>query len=248
MAKNPFSTPSSRRSFPLARVSVAALLGACAVLAFGFYGPLSDAHAVLATEHRTLYEAQSGTEQQLKTTTQQLLDAKKERDELSAKMEAVEQEHSKREADVRTVAQAVEAKLASSIKAKVVVVEPTDDGVTLVIDDSRLFRPTEATVHRPGTKLLCAIGKALKDLDVDFTVGAHVAASKVTDVKLRRDYPTTWELTSAKAASATRILVQCGLPSKASAAMGLGHTRPNPDADAKSSGELRLMLESKTAR
>ena len=246
MAKDPFSNPSTaNRRFPLGRIAIGLLIAACATLAFGFYGPLSSAHAVLASEHESLNQTQSDTEQQLKTTTDQLLETKKERDELAAAMKTVEQERSDRKAKVDDIGKAVESKLASSIKAKVVVVEPTDDGVTLVIDDSRLFRSTEATLHRPGTRLLCAVAKALKGLEVDFKVAAHSQASKVTDTRLRRDYPTTWELTAAKAASATRLLVQCGLPAKSTAALGLGHSRPNPDADKKSLGELRLVLTHK---
>lgn len=210
--------------------------------AFGYYLPLSDAHALLAKEHRALSEAAGGTKAQLEKTTEQLLAAKSERDELQSAIEKVETERASGKAALDVVTKNVETKLASSIKAKVVVVEPAADRVTLFIDDSRVFKPGEVQPHKPGQTLLCAIAKGLKDVEVDFYVGQHSQANKVTDVALKRNYPTTWELTAARAGAAARTMVGCGLPEKATRAVGLGHAQPNPDADAKSTGETRIAL------
>jgi chemotaxis protein MotB len=241
MAKDPFSGPGGRK-LTAGRIALGLVIVGSLTLAFGYYLPLSEAHALLAKEHRALSEAANGTKSQLEKTTEQLLSTKGERDELKAAMTKVEEERASGKAALDALTRGLESKLASSIKAKVVVVEPAKDRVTLVIDDSRLFRPNEVQPHRPGQTLLCATAKALKDVDTEYFIGAHSQLDKVTDIALKRNYPTTWELTAARAAGAARAMTQCGLSEKATRAVGLGHAQPNPDADKKSTGELRITL------
>jgi flagellar motor protein MotB len=241
MAKDPFAGPATRK-LTAGRVALGLVLISSVTFAFGYYLPLSDAHTLLAKEHRALSEAANGTKAQLEKTTEQLLSAKSERDDLQAVMKKVETERASGKTALDTITQSVETKLASSIKAKVVVVEPAADRVTLFIDDSRVFKPNEVQPHKPGQTLLCAIAKGLKDVDVDFHIGEHSQANKVTDVTLKRNYPTPWELTAARAGAAARTMVGCGLPEKATRAVGLGHAQTNSDAGAKSTGEIRIAL------
>jgi chemotaxis protein MotB len=241
MAKDPFAGPGTRK-LTAGRVALGVVLIGSVTFALGYYLPLSDAHALLAKEHNALSEAASGTKAQLEKTTEQLLSAKSERDELQTALAKVETERASGKAALDAITKSVETKLASSIKAKVVVVEPAGDRVTLFIDDSRIFKPNEVQPHKPGQTLLCAIAKGLKEVDVDFFVGEHSKVNKVTDVTLKRNYPTTWELTAARAGAAARTMVGCGLPEKATRAVGLGHASPNPDADPKSTGEIRIAL------
>lgn len=241
MAKDPFSG-SGERKLTVGRVALGLTLIGTFTFALGYYMPLSDAHALLAKEHRALSEAAEGTKTQLEKTTEQLLAAKAERDEFEGAVKKVEAERASGKAAISQITSSVESKLASSIKAKIVVVEPAGDRVTLYIDESRVFRPNEVQPHRPGQTLLCAIAKGLKDVEAEYFVGAHSQANKVTDVILKRNYPTTWELTAARAAGAARSLTQCGLPEKRTRAVGLGHSQPNPEADKKSTGELRVAL------
>jgi len=241
MAKDPFAGPGTRK-LTAGRVVLGVGLIGSVTFALGYYLPLSDAHALLAKEHRALSEAASGTKAQLEKTTEQLLSAKGERDELEAAMKKVEADRASGKAALENITKSVEAKLASSIKAKVVVVEPASDRVTLFIDESRVFKPNEVQPRKPGQTLLCAIAKSLKDVEADFYVGQHSQVNKVTDVTLKRNYPTTWELTSARAGAAARTMVGCGLPEKATRAVGLGHARPNPEAEPKSTGEIRIAL------
>lgn len=241
MAKDPFSSTGTRK-LTAGRVAFGLVLIASVTLALGYYMPLSEAHALLAKEHRALSEAANGTKAQLEKTTQQLIEAKEERDELQGAIKKVEAERASGKSALDQITKSVETKLASSIKAKVVVVEPAADRVTLFIDESRIFKPSEVQPHKPGQTLLCTVAKGLKDVEVDFNVGAHSQVNKVTDLVLKRNYPTTWELTGARAGSAARTMVQCGLPEKATRAVGLGHADPNPEADKKSTGELRIAL------
>lgn len=241
MAKDPFSSTGTRK-LTAGRVAFGLVLIASVTLALGYYMPLSEAHALLAKEHRALSEAANGTKAQLEKTTQQLIEAKEERDELQGAIKKVEAERASGKSALDQITKSVETKLASSIKAKVVVVEPAADRVTLFIDESRIFKPSEVQPHKPGQTLLCTVAKGLKDVEVDFNVGAHSQVNKVTDLVLKRNYPTTWELTAARAGSAARTMVQCGLPEKATRALGLGHADPNPEADKKSTGELRIAL------
>lgn len=243
MAKDPFSSPGAKSRFSFGRVAFGVLLLGTITFGAGYYAPLSSAHALLAKEHRSLSETAVGTAAQLEKVTEQLIATKKERDEFEASLEKVAEAQKSKKAGLELVTQAVESKLASSIKAKVVTVEPTTDRVTLIIDDSRLFHPTDMQPHRPGGTLLCAIAKGLKDVDATFSVGAHSQANKVKEAKLKVAYPSTWEFTAARAGAAVRALVACGLPEKKTRAVGLGHAQPNSEADKKSTGELRLVLE-----
>lgn len=243
MAKDPFSNPAAKSRFSFGRVAFGVLLLATITFGAGYYAPLTNAHALLAKEHRSLSETAEGTASQLEKTTEQLIATKKERDELQASIDKVTKAQKAKKSALEALTQAVETKLASSIKAKIITVEPTTDKVTLLIDDSRLFHPTEMQPHRPGATLLCAIAKGLKDVDATFSVGAHSQLNKVKEGKLKVTYPSTWEFTAARAGAAVRALTACGLPEKATRAVGLGHSRPNSEADKKSTGELRLTLE-----
>lgn len=241
MAKDPFAGPGVKKLTP-GRIALGLVLIGSATFALGFYLPLSDAHALLAKEHRAMSEAANSTKAQLEKTTEQLLAAKEERDEAQAALKKVETERASGKAATEAVAKSVESKLASSIKAKVVVVEPAADRITLVIDESRVFKPNEVQPHKPGQTLLCAIAKGLKDVAADYHVAEHSRVNKVTDAILKRNYPTTWELTAARAGAAARTMVGCGLAEKATRAIGLGHAQPSPEADPKSTGELRIAL------
>lgn len=227
----------------MGRVAFGLLLLGTITFGAGYYAPLSSAHALLAKEHRSLSEAAEGTAAQLEKITEQLIATKKERDELQESMDKVANAQKSKKAALELLTQAVESKLASSIKAKVITVEPTTDRVTLIIDDARLFQPTEMQPHRQGGTLLCAIAKGLRDVNATFSVGMHSQVNKVKEGKLKATYPSTWEFTAARAGAATRALVACGLPEKATRAVGLGHSRPNSEADKKSVGDLRLSLD-----
>jgi chemotaxis protein MotB len=245
MAKDPFANPAAKSRFSLGRVAFGLLLLAMITFGAGYYAPLNSAHALLAKEHRSLSETAEGTAAQLEKTTEQLISTKKERDELQESLDSVAKAQKSKKTALEAVTQAVESKLASSIKAKVITVEPTNDKVTLIIDDARLFQPTDMQPHRPGGTLLCAIAKGLKDVNATFNVGAHSQVNKVKEGKLKQTYPSTWEFTAARAGAAVRALVACGLPEKETRAIGLGHSQPNTEADKKSVGELRLVLEPK---
>lgn len=241
MVKDPFSSPGGRK-LTATRVAMGLFVIGSLTFLLGFYVPLSDAHSLLAKEHRALGESANGTKAQLEKTTEQLLAAKGERDELQTAMAKVEQERASAKAAIDAFTRNIETKLASSIKAKVVVLEPATDKVTLLIDETRVFRSSEVQPHRPGQTLLCTVAKALKDVSAEFFVGAHAASEKVTDATLKRNYPTAWELTAARAAGAARSMVQCGLSEKATRAVGLAHTQSNAEGGKTPGGELRITL------
>jgi flagellar motor protein MotB len=241
MTKDPFSS-SVPRKFTAGRIALGLLVVGFLTFVFGFYLPLSDAHSLLAKEHRSLSEAANGTKTQLEKTTEQLLAAQGERDELQTSIRKVEEERAATKATLETLTQTIENKLASSIKAKVVVVEPAADRVTLLVDETRVFRPSEVQPHRPGQTLLCTVAKALKDVEAEYAVGATTPSEKVTDAVLKRNYPTAWELTAARAAGAAKAMTQCGLSAKATRAVGLGHAHVGSDAERQATGELRITL------
>ncbi len=203
---------------------------------FAFYLPLSGAHSALAEELETLSKSNSGTNTQLEKTTQQLMDTQKERDELKSKLDKVDAENAAADKKVDDLRAALEGKFDKSVK-----VEEVQGGAELVIDNLKLFRGHEVTVHPPGRKLLCAVGKALKGIDSEVEVRAYTSDGTVKNPILRRDYATAWDASAARAVGALRVLETCGVAGKRLRATGQAQHGVG-ELLKRSDGQVRLVL------
>ena len=239
-----FRTGGKRGRFSASQVLAGLATVGLLTLAFGFYMPLYQAQQKLKTEYQTLSSKQEATNDQLKATTEQLSTTQKEREELSQRMGAVEQARNSAAEKALDMNRQLSEALKDFIKAKKVAVSKHGDDTVITLDNDMLFRAHEVGVHPPGTKTLCAISKAITTPagSSHIQVGGHTHGASIKNPKLRRDYPTVWEASAARAANVVTTLARCGLKSKDISAAGFADQDPNPKYPRRSTGEIRIVL------
>jgi chemotaxis protein MotB len=221
-------------------VSVLTLVG----LLFGYYVPLRKAHTMLNEKYQSKAAELGGTADQLKKTTDQLLSVQTERDQLKGDADKAEEAKQGEAGKADKLTSALEGSLSKLLKAKQVAVQTRGAASVITIDDKQLFGKRDKAPNPKGKKLLCEVAKAISALPEksDVEVSGHTSSSKVADPVLKRDFPSVWELSAARAAAATSALEGCGLSSRALKAAGLGNSRPEDSSAKGSTGELRLSL------
>jgi flagellar motor protein MotB len=255
MSKDPFSLAvdaaaskpqSSGTAWP--RIVMGVLALGLFTLLFGYYWPLSEAHSVLVEQRSSLMSAADGDRKQLERTTSELLEVTKERDDLRTKVQRGDAVRAASTARDEQLLSMVKAGLAPRLKQAQLVVLEAVDGVQVIIDNARIYKDHQESVYPQGQKLLCEVAGALKNSGGQVTVMNEHADPVVKNPMLKRLFPTTWELTAARAATAARVLEGCGIPGKDITPVAGGHFHRRKEAPAKSSGELRLTVTTSNAK
>jgi len=105
----------------------------------------------------------------------------------------------------------------------VIVANRTERGVVLVLQEQVLFESGEASIVNDSNAFLDKVGKLLKGLPNLVKVEGHTDDRPITTYR----YPSNWELSSARASSVIRYLVdKHSLDSTRFIAVGYGETRP----------------------
>lgn len=104
--------------------------------------------------------------------------------------------------------------------------------VTVVVDDL-VFPADSASLQTEGQVLLAAIAPALKETKRDLMIEGHTNTVNVRP----KNYPSEWELSSARASSVARWLItEAGLAPASMSVAGYADTRPLvPESDPRSS-------------
>lgn len=97
--------------------------------------------------------------------------------------------------------------------------------VNLEISDNILFPPASATLSSAGQALLEQLAAILRTLPYTVSVEGHTDNVPIHTPQ----YPSNWELSSARAAMVTRKLIDQGVASGRLRAIGYGDTRPRAD-------------------
>jgi len=105
----------------------------------------------------------------------------------------------------------------------VIIANRTERGVVLVLQEQVLFESGEANIVNDSNAFLDKVGKLLKGLPNLVKVEGHTDDRPITTYR----YPSNWELSSARASSVIRYLVdKHDLDSTRFIAVGYGETRP----------------------
>jgi chemotaxis protein MotB len=103
--------------------------------------------------------------------------------------------------------------------------------VVTVVTSSVVFAGDRADLLRPGQQILDAIVPSLRALPNSIEVDGHTNQLQVPTV----NYPSAWELSTARASGVVRYLVERGLASNRMSAAGFAGTRPLiPPSDPRS--------------
>jgi chemotaxis protein MotB len=116
-----------------------------------------------------------------------------------------------------------------------------DRGLTVsIVTDRVFFLADSATLQRPGQRLLAAVAPALNDLPNPIAVEGHTNTVPVKP----KYYPTEWELSSARAVTVVRYLVEHrGVAGRRLEAAGFADKHPLLPASDPRSTELNRRVD-----
>lgn len=222
-----------RKGSKLPWVLVLLLAAAGALGYWGFQQRLDDAHAAMLNAERQQEEAQhkadalAGAADELRAQLAQLqgdnahLTAAK--DELSKDIAAKEDEL----AQLKGTYDALEDKMKAEIAKGDI--QLTQSGGKLQVDlvDKILFNSGEAQISPRGEEVLQRVGAVLAGIDdKQIQVSGHTDDSPISD-RLVSQFPTNWELSSARAINVVRFLNEkANVPGKRLVASGYGPYHP----------------------
>ncbi|MFM2152059.1 MAG: hypothetical protein RL199_494 [Pseudomonadota bacterium] len=103
----------------------------------------------------------------------------------------------------------------------------TPAGVQLTASSELLFASGQAEAGEKAQLLMRAVAGVLKPLPAAISVEGHT-----DDVPMHSErFPSNWELSTARASSMVRILLEAGIPADRVAAVGYAETRPVAKTD-----------------
>ncbi|WP_428242512.1 OmpA family protein [Gynuella sp.] len=104
------------------------------------------------------------------------------------------------------------------------------DGTTVIkLPEKILFASGSAELNAKGEKTLRLVAEALSSFpDHMISIQGHTDGRAITS-RLRDHYPSNWELSSARASAAVRVLLDAGLDRSKLQAVGYADTRPLVD-------------------
>lgn len=101
-------------------------------------------------------------------------------------------------------------------------VSESEKGITLRIDNSLLFASGDASLTNEGRTLIEDLVPTILELNGDVSVEGHTDNMPISTTR----FPSNWELSTRRATSVLRRLVESGLPSKGLRAIGYADTLP----------------------
>ncbi|RMF06762.1 MAG: hypothetical protein D6762_08815 [Candidatus Neomarinimicrobiota bacterium] len=102
-------------------------------------------------------------------------------------------------------------------------IEATESGILIQMGDKILFDQGKADLKPGARKVLTIVGKQIKDQAADIQVAGHT-----DDVPIHtEEFPSNWELSTARALAVVKYLVdEVGVPPQILAAVGYSEYRP----------------------
>jgi chemotaxis protein MotB len=122
---------------------------------------------------------------------------------------------------MRTLARDVINALDPMVKSGQVKVTESGRGVAVDINASALFTAGEAQVQSQALPALEGLAQVLAPLPNDIEVEGHTDANPISAAR----YPSNWELSSARASSVVRLLIDHGVAPVRLVAVGYADTR-----------------------
>lgn len=113
-------------------------------------------------------------------------------------------------------------KMAGFVKNGQMTVSQSNRGVTLDINASMLFKPGEAAVQADAVQTLADVAKILSEEDMSIEVEGHTDNLPISNTQ----FPSNWELSSARASSVVRLFIEQGIVANRLKATGLADNVP----------------------
>lgn len=123
---------------------------------------------------------------------------------------------------MKNLASGLSEVMASLINQRTVSVNQTKRGVVIDISASTLFRTGEATLQPGLLDVLRQVAAVLSKEELPIEVEGHSDDIPIATAQ----FPSNWELSSARASSVVRMLIDNGVPAKRLAVVGLASNQP----------------------
>ena len=112
--------------------------------------------------------------------------------------------------------------MAPLISQHVVNINPTKRGIEVDISANLLFRTGDAVLQPAALDVLRQVSEILSTEELPIEVEGHTDDVPITTAQ----FPSNWELSSARASSVVRMMISNGVPEKRLAVVGLAANQP----------------------
>jgi len=123
---------------------------------------------------------------------------------------------------MRLMATEIQGSLGSMIDQGKVRVTHSKRGIAIEINDSILFDPARADLQAASREMLLAVADMVKDTDNLIQIEGHTDNQPIRSSQ----FPSNWELASARAASVVRLFAEAGIAPQRMVVIGYGEFRP----------------------
>jgi chemotaxis protein MotB len=147
---------------------------------------------------------------------------------------AAEQAEQPTTQQMKSIARDVKAAMATLEKQGQVRVTQSPRGITVEISASTLFASGEAVLQPQSTQALAAVANVLAGIDNPIQIEGHTDNVPISNPA----FPSNWELSSARAGSVVRLLVEQGVPPARLVAIGYADNKAI-DTNATPEGRAR---------
>lgn len=187
---------------------------------------LTGANTIIAEQRGALDEAAT-TEERYLAARQQLALEQAENETYSETVERLRQEMAAESAAMASLEQQLQSQLSQLNQEKEQLVTQLEDGTTAIkLPESILFASGSADINVSGRESLANLAKALDSFPNHLiSIQGHTDSQTIAPATAVK-YPTNWELSAARAASAVRELLNQGIPADQMQAVGYADTRP----------------------
>jgi len=101
------------------------------------------------------------------------------------------------------------------------------DHVDLIMSDQVLFRPGRADIKTAGGELLSQLATMIRHTDLSLSIEGHTDNMPISSTQ----FPSNWELSTARATTVTRLLIENNIAAERIRAIGYADTRPRAAND-----------------
>lgn len=187
---------------------------------------LSEAERLIAQQRGELSEAAT-TEERFLAARQQLALEQAENETYSETIERLRQEMAAESQAMAQLEERLQQQLSQLNQENEQLVTKLEDGTTAIkLPESILFASGRADINDDGKRSLSNLAEALSSFPNHLiSVQGHTDSQTIAPTTAKQ-YPTNWELSTARAASAVRELLKAGIPSNQVQAVGYADTRP----------------------
>jgi len=138
----------------------------------------------------------------------------------------------------------IESSLKDQIAAKNIEVVETDNQVKMILVDKIIFESGSVDISDQGKALLAIIAKSIKDSKSQHVVVEGHTDNQPISSRLKKMYPSNWELSTARAAAVVRFIQDTGgLSPETLSVRGFSYYRPLASNDSEAGRRQNRRIE-----